>query len=251
MALFPRKNTIRSPFVDLRSASASVLICVLACGAPGAARFPDWLDKILPFGGEWELASAVVVGDITGARYIGRRQRIPRDRLNPAGLPVTGKWLYWCEADLKWDVLIKGTPPPPAKKYLWSDSFPGCDGHRFDYGATNVTLRVWLVREDGPYLRPVTDTRGRAYYAFQTTAKIEPGGGAVAQLGRLMTPEAAVPSPAAYENIFWGAASLARGLLPAVEFRSRVLRLTSSGDADLRARACMFLEQFLREPCAR
>ena len=152
---------------------------------------------------------------------------------------------------MKWDVLIKGTPPPPAKKYVWSDSFPGCHGHRFDYGATNVTLRVWLVREDGPYLRPVTDTHGRAYYAFQTTTKIEPGAGAVAQLGRLlMTPEAA-PSTASYEQIFWGAASLARGLLPAEEFRSRVLRLTSSGDADLRARACMFLEQFLLEPCAR
>jgi hypothetical protein len=171
--------------------------------------------------------------------------------LNPAGLPVSRKWLYWCEADLKWDVLIKGTPPPPAKKYLWSDSTPGCDGHRFDYGATNVTLRVWLVREDGPYLRPVTDTRGRAYYAFQKTSQIEPGVGAMAQLGRLLMTPAAAPSMASYETIFWGAASLARGLLPAEEFRSSVLRLASSPDPNLRTQACTFLEQFLREPCAR
>ena len=236
--------------MDLRSAVASVLICLLARGGLGAVRFPDWLDKSLPFGAEWELASAVMVGDLTGVRYIGR-QRIPRDRLNPAGQPVTRQWLYWCQADLKWDVLIKGTPPPPAKKYVWSDSFPGCDKHKFDNGATNVNLRVWLVREDGPYLRPVTDTRGLAYYPFQTTTKIEPGVNAAAQLGRLlMTPEAS-PNTASYENIFWGAASLARELLPTEEFRLRVLSLTSSGDARLGARACMFLEQSLREPCAR
>jgi hypothetical protein len=182
MALFVRKNVNRGPFPDLRSATASVLTCLLACEALGAARFPDWLDRSVPFGGEWELASAVVVGDLTGIRYIGR-QRIPRNRLNPAGPPVTRKWLYWCEADLKWDVLIKGRPLPLAKKYVWSDSFPGCDGHSFDYGATNVTLRVWLVREEGPYLRPVTDTRGRAYYAFQTTTQIEAGPDALVQLG--------------------------------------------------------------------
>ncbi len=202
----------------------------------------------VPFGGEWELASSVVVGDLANIRYLGR-ERIRPKWVN--GLHVDRPWLYWCEADLKWDVLIKG-PPPAAKKYVWSDSFPGCDAHRFDYHATNVTLRVWLVREDGPYLRPVTDTFGLAYYAFQTTTKIEPGAGAVAQLGRLlMTPEAAVPSAASYEQIFSGAASLARDWLPAEEFRSRLLRLTSSGDADLRAKACMFLEQDLREPCTR
>ncbi len=65
-----------------------------------------------------------------------------------------------------------------------------------------------------------------------------------------MTP-AAAPSTASYENIFWGAASLARGLLPAEEFRSSFLRLTSSSDPGLRTQACNFLEQFLEERCAR
>src|SRR4051794_15008782 len=130
-------------------------------------QFPEW--KVSPVGlsGVWQMASLVVVGEVANVVPVGS-QKISTPSW-PASPDI--RRIYWCEADFQSSSVLRGHVPPSAEKLLWGTSTPGCsfkyltDGQ--PWGNEPIT-RVWFLREEGRYLRPVVDAGGLLFCAFHS-----------------------------------------------------------------------------------
>jgi len=131
--------------------------------------FPKW--EVAPIGlvGTWERADDVVVGDVSNIQALGSQKISDSDRPRPVASTINE--IFWCQADFHADSVVKGKIPTPGKKLIWAAIRPGCDIVRFHFGYEETTppvTRVWFVREEGEYIRPVVDAGGLFNYARQT-----------------------------------------------------------------------------------
>lgn len=231
-----------------------VLVFLISLHSVGCSRqrYPQW--KAAPLGllGSWDRASSVVVADLQNVEAVGT-QRIA----NPPW-PVSPKLhrLYWCQGDLKVYSVVKGKIPPGGKKFLWGGTKPGCD--LTDYGAgarqeskSTALTRVWFIREEGDYIRPVVDGGGGLFF-FVFNGKWDDGQDPEKKFARLLLTPNAVGRSARDYGRRWdfevpSTACLVLGREQCIE---QIKALAALGDPLLRRRACDFLNSQFKETCS-
>jgi hypothetical protein len=129
--------------------------------------FPKW--EVAPIGlvGTWERADDVVVGDVSNIQALGSQKISDSDRPRPVASTINE--IFWCQADFHADSVVKGRIPTPGKKLIWAAIRPGCGFEWLRYGyeeSTPPVTRVWFVREEGEYIRPVVDAGGVLFASF-------------------------------------------------------------------------------------
>jgi hypothetical protein len=115
--------------------------------------------------GTWERADDVVVGDVSNVQALGSQ------KISDPPWPVAPaiNEIFWCQADFHSDSVVKGKIPTPGKKLIWAAIRSGCDIARFHFGYEETSppvTRVWFVREEGEYIRPVVDAGGVLFASF-------------------------------------------------------------------------------------
>jgi hypothetical protein len=212
-------------------------------------QFPEW--KVSPVGlsGVWQMAPLIVVGEVANVASVGS-QKVSNPPW-PASPDL--RRIYWCEADFQSYSVLRGHLPPSGEKLLWGASTPGCsfkyltDGQ--PWGDEPVT-RVWFLREEGRYLRPVVDAGGLFFCTFH--AKRQDGPHSEAQFGELLlTPSANSRSLSQFAvEGFYSAASVACLILGQPLCTERLKSLAGLGDPKLSQAACSFLSSQFDEPCS-
>jgi hypothetical protein len=212
-------------------------------------RFPGWKVGTIGLTGSWESAQDVVVGDVASIVSLGS-QEIANPPW-PASDSVHE--IYWCQADFKAEAAIKGDLPSPGKKFLWAAIRPGCGLELFRYGydeSEAPIVRVWFVREEGEFIRPVVDGGGVFFVAFHGKWFSPPKQEAPRVLALLMlNPAALGMSSAHYSIIFNNPVMLARTILGEAETEDRLKALATSSDPELHRSACYYLKDQFGSPC--
>lgn len=211
------------------------------CSFGQQRQFPIWNSStiVLPFLAE--KASIIAVGDLENVREYGIQEA--RNLHTQQDLHT----LYWCEADFRLKVLITGALPH--KKYLWGSVSPGC---RLYYGDQRSyedrATRLWFMREDGEFLRPVSDG-SRAFYGFYAEWP-EGSGDPRRKLGNLiLTPDANAKSLQEYSDGFWELADFACDLLWKTDCVKEIDALAWLGNVHLRETVCAYLKAEQGEIC--
>ncbi len=85
----------------------------------------------------------------------------------PWPAPTTVNRIYWCKATLSVNAVVKGRLPSKGKQFLWGTAKPGCELHSDEQTMDNRPVtRVWFIREEGDYIRPIVDGFGLYYISF-------------------------------------------------------------------------------------
>ena len=123
-------------------------------GRDSRPTFPQWRGSNLEISGQWREAPIVAVGDLTDIAAYGEQDVGPL----PWPMDPTVRRLYWCSANFRLTATVKGELQAPTKKYLWASSQPGCQiSHSDRTAGQRVLTRVWFLREEGDFLRPLFD----------------------------------------------------------------------------------------------
>jgi hypothetical protein len=215
-------------------------------------HFPEWRSGSIGLSGSWEAAPNVVVGDVSNIVALG-----PQEIANPPWpVPNSVHEIYWCQADFKADAAIKGDLPSSGKKFLWAAIRPGCGFEWFRYGYDEKeapTTRIWFVREEGEYIRPVVDAGGVFFVSLHGKWFNPPKQEAPRMLALLMlNPAALGMSTAHYSIIFNTPVQLVRTILGDAEMAERLSDLaasTASSDRDLHEAVCYYLKDQLGRSC--
>lgn len=230
----------------------AVLVVLLSLHSVSCSqqRFPEW--KVLPLGllGSWDRASSVVVADLQNVEYVGSQKITnPPWPVQPAMVRI-----YWCQGDFNVYSAVKGKVPRNGKKFLWGGGKPGCHLTEHAKGATEgrgPMTRVWFVREEGNYIRPVVDALGVYFVAFNVKWDDGSREDSKKKFGRLLlSPNAVDTSPRDYGR-WWDfeLPSTACSILGRDECIGRIKGLAALGDPLLRRNACDFLKSQFRETC--
>jgi hypothetical protein len=146
---------------------------------------------------------------------------------------------------------LRGVLPAAGKKFLWGAVEPGCDVTRFTdnkRGEVGTVTKVWFLREEVNYLRPVVDAYGPFYCTFNALwgnpANPEDR---FAQL--LLTPSANNQTLREFATGFFKTASVACMILGHKGCIDKIKTLASLGDLDLRNAACSYLKSQFGETC--
>jgi hypothetical protein len=212
-------------------------------------RLPESRVGSIGLTGSWESAPDVVVGDVSNIVALGA------EKITSPPWPAYDSIheIYWCQADFKADSAIKGDLPVPGKKFLWAAIRPGCGLELFRYGydeSQAPIVRIWFVREEGEYIRPVVDAGGVFFVSFHGKWFDPPKQEAPRILALLMlNPAALGMSTAHYSIIFNNPVMLARTILGEKEIVERLKALATSPDLELRESACYYLKDQFRIPC--
>lgn len=208
--------------------------------------------------GTWERAPLVVLADLQSVESAGSQKvaRLP----NP--VPAAVHRIYWCRGDLKAYSVVRGALPSVGKKFLWSSMSPGCDPTRSAYGTTQYHgpgTRVWFLREEAEYIRPVVDIGGAFFVGFNVKWNILPTQAPEKHFGQLLlTPSAIDASLRDYAHGFFNLANAACLILGRDELSegrspracvAQVRALADLGDPNLRRAACDFLQSQFGERC--
>jgi len=224
--------------------AATWIVCVT--GYAGRPQFPAWRGGSVSLDIEWERASIVAVGDVDNVTDYGEQ---PVNGLPWPGSVGVDK-LYWCEGDFQVAATLKGSLTSRAKKYLWPSPRPGCElyEHDPDLIASRYETRVWFLREEGGFLRPLYDGGGAHYFvgfcaAWDDGAPLLPR----QRVGVfLLTPFANCAATAdetdKYARYLENIGDLACILLGKEECVQRIRSLTHLGNASLRTAACDYLK---------
>jgi hypothetical protein len=234
-----------------RGASA-VFALLIAFYVPGCSRpqFPEWTGVPLGLLGNWERASSVVVADLRNVHYLGSPEitKPPWSKL-PDRFTV-----YWCEADFVSHASVRGRLPRSGKKFLWGGARPGCEVNmpaREAPEGAGPRMRVWFVREDGEYIRPVVDGFGPYFVELRANWEVPRGADPQRVFAQLLLSPAAVDEDARHYGQHWDfdLAMTACHILGKPECIEQINRLASLGDPLLRRRACEFLTSQFRAGC--
>jgi hypothetical protein len=227
-----------------------VALAVVVPSCRSQEAFPQW--KVAgPFSGieaQWGLADDVIVGDVSNV--IAKGSQAVANPPWPVAPDI--QEIYWCEADFRADAVVKGGLPPAGKKFLWAEIRPGCNIDMFVYGygkALTPTTRVWFLRREGNYLRPVADAGGAYFIAFRWKWTDVPKA-AVSRLvaALLLDPTALDLGPGKY-HIALDSVRVARSILGDEELSVRLKALAAPPIPELHKLACDYLEAELRAPC--
>ena len=221
----------------------AMLTVLGACPAACQQRqFPRWEVAPIALEGTWEGAPTVVIGEVRNITAVGDEPAL--DLQWPAGPWI--KRIYWCEADFYAYAPIKGTVPARGKKYLWGAIRAGC---KLDPLPPDST-RVWFIREEGDYIRPVVDAGGRFYLTFRVKWDYKSSEDPETQFGRLLlNPKARNATIRDFAEAIDEPASTACFILGKARCVEEIRALTSLGDPDLTRAACDFLSSQYQEKC--
>jgi hypothetical protein len=226
------------------------LAVIAPCGRSQEV-FPEW--KVAPrpligIEGQWRRADDVIVGDVSNVIAMGTQ------KIDSPPWPVSPsvREIYWCEADFRADAVVKGSLPPMGKKFLWGEIRPGCNLGSFRYGYRETSppsTRVWFLRQEGEYLRPVVDGGGAYFVAFHWKWTDVPKE-AVPRLFALLAldPVAIDLGPEEYYMAL-SSVEVARSILGDKELVVQLKALATRPNAELNKQACGYLEAELRESC--
>lgn len=212
----------------------------LFCLAPTLTRaqqhFPERREgRVLP-PAVWTASPIAAVGDVVNVARYGV-QRIDQPP------PMRSYELDWCEGDFRPVAVIKGELPSPPQKYLWASN--GCELWPDNPGLvySRFKTRVWLLREEGGFLRPTYDSgavRFLGLFDAWDSGKQIP---ARQQLGRLLLkPGANSDSLEDFAKYLWDVGDIACDLLGKAECVERIRAIAALGNAALHESACGFLK---------
>jgi hypothetical protein len=211
--------------------------------------FPKWEVAVIGLVGTWERADDVVVGDVSNVQALGSQ------KISDPPWPVasTINEIFWCRADFHADSVVKGKIPTPGKKLIWAAIRPGCGLERFRYGyeeSTPPVTRVWFVREEGEYIRPVVDAGAVFFASFhgRFTAAGKPEDWKRFAL-LFLNPEALGMSPAHYSVIFYYPVQLVRTILGDTECVEALRALSAYPDVSLHESVCTYLNSNFQQSC--
>jgi hypothetical protein len=204
-------------------------------------RFPEWRVAPLTMLGVWEASPAVVVGEVRNRRAVGR-QEIQNP---PWPVASTINRIYWCEAEFSAFAAIKGKLPS-RKRYFWGSVREGC---KMDDLPPNSS-RVWFIREEGDFIRPVVDGGGRLYLTFSANWDSNLAENPQIRFASLLlTPSAMSATLSEFAQGFDDPASTACFIIGRQQCTERIRSLSNLGDAALQRAACEFLHSQFQEDC--
>lgn len=120
--------------------------------------FPRWRMARIGPTEQWNRAENVLVGKVANVIPVGREEIVDP----PPPLPATIHEIYWCQAEFTSLAAVKGHLPAVPKKLLWAVIRPECGVDvaaepEYANSSDPPMTRVWFLREEGEYLRPVVD----------------------------------------------------------------------------------------------
>lgn len=233
-------------FAALVVASVSTLFASVCPAQP----FPEWrVAGSFGLEGHWKGAQDVLFGRVNNVVQIGTQQITNA----PWPVPPSVREIYWCQADFQALAAVKGSLPRPGRKVLWAVIRPDCR-YNLESAAEGETdrspvTRVWFFREEGEYLRPVTD--GSLYsisFNWQWNGIPKEG---IQRLfvSLLFDPEIRGSDPNLYEGEIVEAAQVARTILPKEEVVSRLRTLATNADDRTRQSLCGYLAAKFKQEC--
>jgi hypothetical protein len=197
--------------------------------------------------GAWEGASEVLVGDLKNMREVGveRNPNLPRDSTHQFD------HIYWCEAGFTASAVIKGSLPPDGAKWLWGSTRPGCklDLQGLQSDGQGVT-RVWFLREESGYLRPVADARAVMVLTFLSQWDVNSRADPQTRFAELLlNPSANSTGSTYFAQTLFESASAACVILGQDRCKPKLRKLTTLGDPELSREVCGLLSSQFREEC--
>jgi hypothetical protein len=220
---------------------------VVHCAESAPKQFPKVHLHPLTLLGVWESAPTVLVGEMRNVQPAGTQ----KVKNLPWPAPHTVNLIYWCKAQLSVYTVLKGHVPASGKEFLWGTAKPGCDLYSDEEMADNRPVtRVWFVREEGNYIRPVVDGFGIYYINFyakwDNASKLDPQ----TQFGELLlTPSARSATLREFAQGFFNPASTACSILGRERCIERIRSLAALGEPELQRTACDFLKSEFRAAC--
>jgi hypothetical protein len=196
---------------------------------------------------DWRDATIVAVGEVVHARTYGTQTY--------SHLPLPAHpWeheLHWCVGVFRAKAVVKGSLDGAPQRYLYV-SWPDCDiinGASPDWGSEAKT-RVFFLRVEGEFLRPVFDYGTHKYLGLLTSWDQDHRLPPQQRLGALLlTPHANTGTLKAYADYLWDVGDIACDLLGKADCARRIRRLAKLGNPLLRQNACGFLQGQLHEGC--
>jgi hypothetical protein len=210
--------------------------------------FPEWRGRTTLLPGAWAASPIAAVGDVTNITSYGEQA--------VSGFPMQ-TWenvrrLYWCQGDFKSVAIIKGELTSPTGRYLWASSRPGCK--LWDENPALIfsrfKTRVWLLREEGGFLRPTFDGGAPWFVGLFVSWDDLPSLPPRERLGTLLlTPLASSVNLEDYASYIWNVGDVACDLLGKAECARQIDQLGRLPSAAIRAAACDFLLGQLAQAC--
>jgi hypothetical protein len=160
--------------------------------------------------------------------------------------------VYWCEADFHVLSTVRGRAPIDGKKFVWGSLISGCRlSPPVQRSEAGPVTRVWFVREEGNFVRPVVDYHPRFFYEFHTAWSNGPDPSPQIRFAQLLlTPSANARTLREFASDgFPDPADLACFILGKEECVSRIQALADLGDPDLRKQACSYLDSQFAVAC--
>jgi len=226
------------------------LVWLHACGC-SRQRFPEWTARPLGLLGAWDQASLIVVADLQNVRALGSQTitKPPWPSL-PNVLHV-----HWCEGDLHIYAVVKGSVGPDRRTFLWGQTTTDCDLSTYHGSGvdeqTGAMTRVWFLRQEGKYSRPVVDAGAPLCFTFNVKWDIKSPEKPSQQFARLLlTPDAVASTPVEYAQRFFHFASPACFIMGRDECVHQIKALADRGVPSLRREACEFLASQFHEECS-
>lgn len=139
------------------------ILCILLPTAEAEPQqwFPELRGSHVRLTAEWQNSPIVAVGEVVNVRRYGTKTYSGLSYPAPPGAHE----VYWCVGDFRATAVVKGSLDAAPQSYLFT-SDPDC---REIYGSVrgkNPKTRVWFLRIERGFLRPVYDYGTYRYFAL-------------------------------------------------------------------------------------
>jgi hypothetical protein len=232
-----------------RHFSIAAVVCLfwVPIGVEAQQWFPQPRGSNVGLPSDWADATIVAVGKVVHVRSYGT-QAVSH---LPFPAPSWVHELYWCVGDFSAQAVVKGSLDAAPLRYLYLSS-PDCavtNDTSPDWGDEAKT-RVFFLRVEGGFLRPVFDYGTHKYLGLLTRWDQGPNLPARQRLGALLlTPHANNGTLKDYAEYLWYVGDIACDLLGKADCTRRIRKLAKLGNPLLRRNACGFLQGQLDEGC--
>jgi hypothetical protein len=191
----------------------------------------------------WREATTVVVGNAVRVLPYGT-QRVNLRAAWPIGQPVDR--LHWCQAQLIPIAVVKGHLQQSPRTLLWASIREKCILPGTPEGSKT---KVWLLREELGFLRPVADAGGtRTVWGFRQNWTAPGAGTPEIFLGEMLLKRETYLKEELSDAI-WEFGEIACELLGKAACVTRLRHLTAITDSTTAQSICDFLDVELGEGC--
>ncbi len=223
------------------------ILCILLPTAEAEPQqwFPELRGSHVRLTAEWQNSPIVAVGEVVNVRRYGTKTYSGLSYPAPPGAHE----VYWCVGDFRATAVVKGSLDAAPQSYLFT-SDPDC---REIYGSVrgkNPKTRVWFLRIERGFLRPVYDYGTYRYFALLGRWDEDPRLRPRQRLGALLlTPRANTTTLKDYAVYLWDVGDIACDLLGKAECVIRIRRLEKLGNPALQQMAYTYLQDQLHVGC--